>query len=248
MEQSLERSILKIIKIITMLSDKNLGEVLSEIILERGITLDKLSELTNIPKRYLVAMMDNDFKNMPAAPYARGYITKICSVLEINSRQAIDTYNKIGLKTSGKGDSLPQNRFALTKHYKKSWLIIIIITVIIVIFGLIFINRHIFADFFGIPFIEVNIPAREDNSPLLETNEQFFTIQGMINPQDSITINGEAAPVNEEGVFTKEVLLNPGLNTFEIRVKRPLGQETIIIREIFNITENLNVEVNNQEL
>jgi len=231
-----------------MLSDKNLGEVLSEIILERGITLDKLSELTNIPKRYLIAMMDNDSKNMPSAPYARGYITKICSVLEINSKQAIDAYNKIGLKTSGKDDSLPQNRFALTKHYKKNWLVIVVITTIIVISGLIFTNRHMFANFFGIPSIEVNIPAREDNSPLIETSEQFFTIQGMINPQDSITINGEAAPVNEKGVFVKEVLLNPGLNTFEIRAQRPLGRETMIVREIFNITENLNVEVNNQEL
>ena len=231
-----------------MLSDKNLGEVLSEIILERGITLDKLSELTNIPKRYLIAMMDNDFKNMPAAPYARGYITKICSVLEINSRQAIDAYNKIGLKTSGKDDFLPQNRFALTKHYKNNWLVIVIIVAIIVIAGLIFTNRHIFADFFGVPLIEVNIPARENNSPLLETNEQLFTIRGIINPQDSITINGEAAPVNEEGIFTKEVLLNAGLNTFEIRVQRPLGRETMIVREIFNITENLNVEINNYEL
>ena len=231
-----------------MLSDKNLGEVLSEIILERGITLDKLSELTNIPKRYLIAMMDNDFKNMPAAPYARGYITKICSVLEINSRQAIDAYNKIGLKTSGKDDFLPQNRFALTKHYKNNWMLIVIAVTIIVISGLIFANRHIFTNFFGIPSIEVNIPAREDNSPLLETSEQFFIIQGMINPQDSITINGEAASVNEEGIFAKEVLLSAGLNTFEIRVQRPLGRETIIVREIFNITENLNVEVNNYEL
>jgi len=231
-----------------MLSDKNLGEVLSEIILERGITLDKLSELTNIPKRYLIAMMDNDFKNMPAAPYARGYITKICSVLEINSRQAIDAYNKIGLKTSGKDDFLPQNRFALTKHYKNNWVLIVIAITIIVISGLFFTNRHIFTNFFGIPSIEVNIPARGDNSPLLETSEQFFIIQGMINPQDSITINGEAASVNEEGIFAKEVLLSAGLNTFEIRVQRPLGRETIIVREIFNITENLNVEVNNYEL
>ena len=231
-----------------MLSDKNLGEVLSEIILERGITLDKLSELTNIPKRYLVAMMDNDFKNMPAAPYARGYITKICSVLEINPKQVIGAYNKIGLKTSGKDDFLPQNRFSLTKHYKNNWLVTAIIVAIIAITGLIFTNQHIFADFFGIPSIEVNIPAREDNSPLLETTEQLFTIQGLINPQDSITINGEAAPVNEKGVFTKEVLLNAGLNAFEIRVQRPLGRETIIVREIFYTTKNLNVEVNNQEL
>ena len=231
-----------------MLSDKSLGEVLSEMIVERGITLDKLSELTNIPKRYLIAMTENDFKNMPAAPYARGYITKICSVLEINSRQAIEIYNKIELKTSGKEDFLPQNRFAFTKHYKNNWLIIAIIVAIIAIAGLIFTNRHIFTNFFGVPSIEVNIPARRDNSPFLETNEQFFTIQGIINPQDSITINGEATPVNEEGIFTKEVLLNTGLNTFEIRVKRPLGRATIIVREIFYTTENLNVEVNNQEL
>jgi len=228
-----------------MINNQSLGEILSEIIMEKGITLDKLADLTNIPKRYLVAITENDVKNIPAAPYVRGYITKICTVLEIDPAPIIQAYKKTILKTSGKEDFLPKNRFAFTKHYKNNWLVVAVIIATIVVVIQVFINQHIFANFFGIPSIEINIPERESNSPFLETRDQFFTIQGRINPQDSITINNEAAPVNEEGVFTKEVLLNTGLNTFEIKAQRPLGRETIIVREIFYVTENLIVEINN---
>ena len=81
-----------------MLSDKNLGEVLSEIILERGITLDKLSELTNIPKRYLIAMMDNDFKNMPAHHMQEDILQKSALFLKLTQGRLLMLIIKLDLK------------------------------------------------------------------------------------------------------------------------------------------------------
>jgi transcriptional regulator with XRE-family HTH domain len=230
-----------------MMNDKDLGETLSELTVEHGISLDKLSELTNIPKRYLSAMLNNDLENMPAAPYVRGYIAKICEALDIDQELLLGAYKKIGIKTSGKDDFLPRNRFAITKS-KKGWTITIITVVLTIAIATIVLatgGRYFFAGLMGIPVIEVNLPAKVGDMEFLETRDRFFQIQGKINPKDSIIINRESIPVSPDGSFSKEVILDAGLNTFEIKVKRFLGRETTVIRKVLYITENLNEEINN---
>jgi len=230
-----------------MMNDRSLGEILSELAIEHGVTLEKLSELTNIPKRYLSAMADNDERNMPAAPYIKGYIAKIYSTLGADPFPAMEAYKKAVVKTSGKEDYLPKNRFALAKK-KTGWIVAAFVAVIAIIVALLPIGkRYLFAGLIGIPSIEVNLPAKVEDRDFLETRGQFFTIEGKINAKDSIIINNEPISVNTDGRFSKEVMLDAGLNTFEIKVKRFLGQETTIIRKVFYITENLNEETNNTE-
>ncbi|MCK9186956.1 MAG: helix-turn-helix domain-containing protein [Candidatus Colwellbacteria bacterium] len=221
-----------------MNNDKKLGDILSEIITEHGITLEKLSDLTNIPKRYLSAIIDNDLKNMPAAPYVRGYLIKISSALDTEPEILLDAYKKAGLKTSGKEDFLPKNRFIVAKK-RKGWIFAIILGILAII-----IMPRI-NSFLGIPSLDINLPEKIENRDFLETRDQLLAIEGKINPKDSIIINKELVPVDSEGRFTKEVQLDAGLNTFEIKVKRFLGREITVIRKVFYITENLNEENNN---
>lgn len=224
------------------MNDKNLGESLSELIVEQGITVEKLSELTNIPKRYLSAMAENDRKNMPAAPYVKGYIAKICTTLSIDPEPLLESYKRTDSKTSGKDDFLPKNRFALTKR-KRGWLVVV--PALIVIIAIFFIGKYLFANFIGIPPIDINLPEKVGDMEFLETREKLFTIQGKINPKDSIIIHNEPVSVSADGSFSKEVILDAGLNTFEIKVKRFLGKEITVIRKVLYITENLNEEINN---
>jgi hypothetical protein len=235
-----------------IMNDKNLGEALSEVVTEHGLTLEKLSEITNIPKRYLLAMTENDVKNMPAAPYIRGYISKICSMLDADPAILHAAYKKTELKTSGREDYLPKNRFAIVKKSKKKFWIISFITIGFIIAGLRIgpaLNSRNAGDigyaFLGIPSIEVNLPAKVNDQDFSETRERTITIDGKINPRDSIIINRELVSVNNDGLFSKEAFLNTGLNVFEIKVKRFLGREITVIRKVFYITEEKNEEKNN---
>lgn len=222
-----------------MLSNKNLGDALSELIAEQDITLEKIAELTNIPKRFLRAMLESDFKNMPASPYVKGYINKICTVLNADPLPIIEIYNKNYFKSTNKEDYLPKNRFIIERQ-NIQWIIAPIIIIIIIITTILFTNNHLLANFMGIPIIEINLPAEE----IIETQNQFFIIDGNINPRDSIIINGELVPTTKEGMFSKEVILSPGLNTFEITAKRFLGRQTTITRKVFYIVEELNENIN----
>ena len=99
----------------------------------------------------------------------------------------------------------------------------------------------------GIPLVEINLPAKVGDVEFLETRDRFLEIQGKINSKDSIIINREPVPVSPDGSFSKEVMLDAGLSTFEIKVKRFLGRETTVIRKVLYITENLNEEINNTD-
>lgn len=212
-------------------SDKNLGELLAEIAGSRGVTAEKLSELTNIPKRYITALFENDIKNMPAAPYVRGYLTKIASILGIDSESLYEAYHRLNLKTSGREDFLPKNRFALTKS-RKGLAALAGVLLIVGYLGSVRLNAAL-----GIPSIDINLPAKVDDRDFLETRESVYAVEGKIDAKDSISINNEAIPTDESGLFFKEIALDKGLNTFEIRVKRFLGRETTIIRKVFYIVD-----------
>jgi hypothetical protein len=186
---------------------------------------------------------------MPASPYVKGYIAKICETLDIDQEPLLRAYQKVGVKTSGKDDYLPRNRFAITKSKKGRTVAIIAVLSVIAIIAVIFSvgRRYFFAGLMGIPLVEINLPAKVGDVEFLETRDRFLEIQGKINSKDSIIINREPVPVSPDGSFSKEVMLDAGLNTFEIKVKRFLGRETTVIRKVLYITENLNEEINNTD-
>ena len=212
---------------------KNLAEILSEALVLRGLSAEKLAEMTNIPKRYIVALAEGDERNMPAAPYVRGYLAKIASVLDIDSTPLYMSYKELDLKKSGLSDELPFNRFAIVKSKKGLFLGLFIFIAVAVFVGI------RLEALLGIPSIEVNIPAKSDDRDFIETRNKVFTIEGKIDSKDSLIIEGEPIPVSAEGRFSKEVPLEAGLNRFEITVKRFLGKEKTIIRNVFYITEDV---------
>ena len=53
-----------------------------------------------------------------------------------------------------------------------------------------------------------------------------------------LTINEEEVFISQDGNFSKEYSLQPGLNTVEFKASRLLGKEVTIIKEIMYQPEN----------
>ena len=215
-----------------------MGELLSEIMETRGVSADRLSELTNINKRYINGLLSNDLKSIPPAPYVRGYLMKIAEVLETDAEPLQEAYRDLELKTSGKYDKLPNNRFAIPQSKRGLAAASAAIAILIIFIG----GR--WNSLMGIPVIEVNIPEKVGERDYLETRDPSFIVEGRVSQKDSLFINNEPIPVDYDGRFSKEISLNEGLNTLEIRAKRFLGRETAVIRKIFYITPDENEAAN----
>ncbi len=188
---------------------------------EHNMSLRRLSDVTGISIAHLELFLKGDMDDMPAAPYLRGYISHIAEALEFEPEIWWEYFKQIGVKSSGGKDSLPKNRFAPKPVSKHIWWIGALV-LIAAYFG------FRFTAIFGKPILTVEYPASE----MIQVAESSVILRGQIKYGDQVFINSESIPL-ENNAWKKEVPLQPGLNSFEIKATKFLGRETISLRQIF---------------
>ena len=204
-------------------TEKSLLNIFEEAMEQKNISYEKLALLTNIPERYIVSVQNLDLKHLPALPYVRGYIQKICEVLGLNFEQIWKQYKaELSHKTSGAFDKLPINRFAIQKINRKNVFYGIVGAVILVFIAL---N---FNSLFGKPLLEISNPKEA----LTTSTEAAVNLSGKINPGDKLIVNDKETVTDTFGNFETIYELQPGLNTIEFKVKKLMGKENSQIRQI----------------
>ena len=190
---------------------------------DAGLNLKRLSELSGIALNHLEAMSLGDFSAMPPAPYFRGYLIKLGSILDFEPDEwwrKIKTSSLI--KNSGAADAPPSNRFIKPQFLKYIWIAGVALVVLVY-----FVLQ--FPKISGKPDLRLAYP---DKNPAISTSSTA-TIRGTISNWNELTLNnGETISVNQDGTWEKIVLLSPGLNTFEVKAKKFLGGEVKIIEQI----------------
>jgi cytoskeletal protein RodZ len=202
------------------MNNETLGQLLVGLLEKKNGSIEQLADSTNIPRQYLEALLDDRNDDLPALPYVRGYLAKIAVALGEDPAVLQIAYREMELKRSGPKDILPANRFALDKNRSLWW------KVLAAGVGIFLISLWLY-NFLGIPKLDINLP---ETPTVSETD--LFTIQGAAGPKETVYINNEQIYVTSDGFFSKEVLLDPGFNTFEIKAKKFLGRETKITRQI----------------
>ncbi len=217
----------------TTMSDDNIksfSSVIIEALKMKGMSVEKLSQLSGVPENVISLILDEKFGKLPAAPYVHGYIMKIGEVLGVDGEEVWTEYlkNKNDLKRSGEKDVLPPNRFEIPKVNKKMAGVIIVAVLIVLYLG------------FRLPSI-MGSPAltfKDLSNGITVTKDQNFTIKGSVSPGDELTVNGESVLPDKDGGFEKTVVLNPGFNTFNFTATRVLGKTFSTTKQIYYQTES----------
>ena len=68
------------------------GEFLRKIRQTRGIELSDISQRTKISERYLRAIEEERFADMPAAVYVRGYVMEYARALRMDAHRVTESY------------------------------------------------------------------------------------------------------------------------------------------------------------
>ena len=204
-------------------NEAKISELLGQLMQEHGITVEKLAFTTNIPHRFVAALVNGDFKRLPAKPYVGGYLSKIAAALNVDSTVLLKAYKEsTEIMRSGENDKLPVNRFAI-QNINKNFIIVFLVVILVVGF-----LSWRMKDILGTPSLRVSLPETT-----LVSQEQVIKVSGQVSSGDQLTLNREIVYTDEVGVFEKDINLTPGLNTLEFDVKRFLGRETKVIRQIF---------------
>ncbi len=73
-----------------------MGEVLREARYRRGVSLEEAESQTNVRKKYLVALEDDDYSQLPAPVYARGFLEIYAEFLGVDPNYASRLYQPPG--------------------------------------------------------------------------------------------------------------------------------------------------------
>lgn len=68
------------------------GLFLQKVRLYKQVSLEKLSVASRIGKTYLIALESNDFKNLPATVFLRGFLVQVARQLGLDEPKVVSTY------------------------------------------------------------------------------------------------------------------------------------------------------------
>ena len=196
-------------------------EFLNTKLKERGLSLEELAKSTGVSLKHIESLSHGRFEHLPPAPYLRGYLVKIAATLDFDMGYWWkEIKHEESVHRSGSRDQLPSNRYLKKRKGWWAWILALVI-----LLGAYVGFRA--PQIFGHPQLEVLSPEQT----LTETQNDHFVLRGVLEDGD-LFINDEAIPINADATWEKEVILQEGLNTFEMKAKRFLGKETIVMRQV----------------
>jgi hypothetical protein len=203
---------------------KNFPDLLKEGMKMKGMSIEHLANVTGISDRFLILLIEEQFDKLPPSPYLHGYIIKISEALDFDGDAVWKEYFKeTGIvRKSGASDSLPGRSLSNIKKFKKISLLAIVVIVIII-----YVLFRLY-EYFKTP--ELSIHGIGENTVV---SEPLFKLNGKINIKDSLLLNGEQVYPSEDGSFEKDIILSPGFNTIKFEIKKFLGKEYTIEKQIF---------------
>lgn len=74
-------------------SNRSIGAILSEARIAKGYTLEDLQQATKIQKRYLIAIEEERFSDLPGDFYVRAFIKQYAETVGLNSQELLEQYN-----------------------------------------------------------------------------------------------------------------------------------------------------------
>lgn len=197
--------------------------------LQRGrkamnLSLAQVAHQTRIGSRFIEALEQGHYKELPGSVYVRKYVSELCQVYglpfdrlsEQLAREMSVTQPKevrLSPKSSAKPLQIP-NLFR--------WGAVGILVAVIGAYFTWQVVRLITP-----PQVTVTEPSQD-----IVLDQLTVTVKGKTQPGAQVTINEQAADVDEQGNFEEAVALRPGLNRLEIVAQTKFSSQSKVVRQI----------------
>lgn len=203
------------------------GQKFKEKRLEKGLTIEEISDLTKIKSVFLTAIEDGEYKKLPSQAYAQGFVKNYAKFLEMPEKETLAIFKR-EFDEEQIYKVLPSNfsekkNFSLVSLRKKQ-------TGIFIFFILLSLILYIFIQyrsFFFNPYLEVSKPLNN-----FKSNSSEVEVMGKTDLDNVVFVNEYPVNVDSNGNFRKVISLFPGKNQIEIKSVNKFNKETLTTREI----------------
>ncbi|MEK9176310.1 MAG: helix-turn-helix domain-containing protein [Patescibacteria group bacterium] len=204
-----------------------IGQKFAEERRRQGLTLAEISRSTKIREEFLRDIEKGDFKALPSASYAYGFVRNYAKFLGLPVDKSLAIYRR-EFDEKKSIDVLPRG-FTNPKEYRvtrfkinRSTILIGFVFVIVLIFLLFQYRSAIFA-----PEIKVDYP--KENSTV---NSLTIEVKGKTDPDATLFVNDDQVSLDNSGSFRKQVTVFPGKSTIMFKAENRFGKVTILKRDI----------------
>lgn len=227
-----------------------LGERLSKIRSERRISLGEISKSARIQSKYLEYLENGEYEKLPADVYVKGFLRSYAQYLGMDENYLIKSFEREKEIYNNIRKEDPQKKFF--KPLKFSSLVItpkIIVATVVIFFvglGFFYLYREL-SMFVSSPRLVISEPQNN-----FVTEENIITVEGITEKDAKIFINDQQIVVDENGKFSENVVVQPGLNKITVKAVNRFDKnsEKVIVGEskVQNESrENNPIENQNQE-
>lgn len=201
---------------------KTAGEVLKAARLTRGLSLKKAALVTKIQPRFLEALEQNQFQELPSLASARGFLKNYAEFLDLSSASVLALFRR---------DFRDEKVVKSKKTFQFNWRPKILMIGVFAFFFL-SLSGYLAYQYFSLskpPFLEINSPL-----PDAKIKSDKVEILGQADPDALVTVNNQPVFLTGEGEFRYKLELFSGENKIIVEAKSRLGRTSQIERTIFH--------------
>lgn len=216
-----------------------LGEVLRAAREARFVDLQRVERDTKIRVRYLVALENGDYRDLPGAVYTRGFLRNYGIYLGLDPEYLVDLYRlEAGTPTERRvAPTAPQpvsERQGRPLVISSGAVAAVILTVMVGLFVVYLAGE--FITFARTPELRITDPATD----LLAFTGTEYTVRGVTEPDSTITVDGlrenPTATAAADGSFVITIGLVPGANVITLVASDPLtGRDSAAVRRSITV-------------
>ncbi|OGY19165.1 MAG: hypothetical protein A3F04_01420 [Candidatus Chisholmbacteria bacterium RIFCSPHIGHO2_12_FULL_49_9] len=206
---------------------KTVGEILKSARLKQGLKRIELAKKTRINLKYLQALENNEYDNLPEAAFVKGFIRNYANAVGLDPNQALAVFRR-DYDQNIKGQVVPRELVPPSTEKRAIWTpktttIVGILSLAILLATYFFYQYKLLA---GAPELEVIKPEEQARV------SADITVEGKTDPQATLTINNQEVLVNPDGSFSQSLILPQGTRTITIKATSRSGKVRTIQRTI----------------
>ncbi|MEX2043585.1 MAG: RodZ domain-containing protein [Patescibacteria group bacterium] len=209
-------------------SDKSLSEQLKEVRRTGKLTFEQIAIETKIPKKYLRALEEGKYEELPAEVYVRGFLENYASYLGFPQDEVLTQYRRERGVSGRKAPSLDlpkrsveQPKLTITpRTLGLATAAVLLLTVV----GYLITQITGFA---APPDLDLTAPIAD-----ARVASDRVTVSGTTESDAQVFINNQPIPTDTDGSFNEIVTLPAGTNSLRIVARDQNGRERVEVRSV----------------
>lgn len=208
---------------------RSLGAILKTARTKAGLTVEQAEEQTKVSAKYLLALEDGRYGQMPAEAYNVGYVRCYAEFLGLSPERVVQLYR---LERS-EHNLTPLEMSQLRPKRVGDWSFLItpkllgilgMIAVFGTVSGYIVFQIKKFAE---PPTLEItNVPSE------FTSDKDTVVLEGTTAQGAVVSMNSEPIFVTTDGTFSQDVQLSPGLNQILVQAKNRADKESRLMVKV----------------